>query len=137
MMGLPKTVSSGFSAVELLVTLFVAATFLAAGYQLFNFIITDSGNTRAESSASNGAYDYLRRYSDSATAPCTVLTPVNNQATLIEGVENAFITVSITCPQTDTPMISKIEVTVNYGNGATANTVKHATFVDKSKGGAS
>jgi len=128
------TSSAGFSAVELLVTLFVAATFLAAGYQLFNFIITDSGNTRAESAASNGAYDFLRRYSDSATAPCTVQTPVNNQATPVEGVENAFITVAITCPQTDAPMVSKIEVTINYGAGATANTVQHATFVDKTKG---
>lgn len=129
-----STTSRGFSAVELLITLFVAATFLAAGYQLFSFIINDSGNTRAESSASNGAYDYLRRYSDSATVPCTSITPLSNQSVTIEGVIDPVVTVTITCPQTDTPALSKIEVAISYGTGSDANTVKHATFIDKSKG---
>ena len=129
-----RTASQGFSAVELLVTLFVAATFLIAGYQLFNFIITDSGNARAEAAASNGAYDYLRRYSDNATLPCTVLTPVSNEKTTIEGVNEPTVTVTITCPKTDTPALSKVEVAVTYGFGSDAQTVRHATFIDKSKG---
>ena len=38
--------TAGFTAVELLVTLFVAAAFLLAGYQLFNFVIRDGSKNR-------------------------------------------------------------------------------------------
>lgn len=124
----------GFSAVELLITLFVAAIFLAAGYQLFNFVVTDSGNTRAESSVSNSAYDYLRRYSNSATNPCAASTVLSDQALTIDGVDTPTVTVTLSCPQTDTPSLTKVEVAITYGTGTTINTVKHATFVDKSKG---
>ena len=61
---------NGFTVVELLITLFIAAAFLVSGYQLFNLIIKDGGQTRAESRASNVAYDYLRKYSSSAVFPC-------------------------------------------------------------------
>jgi len=60
---------SGFTAVELLITLFVAAAFLIAAYQLFNLVVKDGGSTRAESRAANVAYDYLRQYAASSPAP--------------------------------------------------------------------
>lgn len=126
--------NAGFSAVELLITLFVAALFLAAGYQLYNFIITDSGNTRAESSVSNVAYNYLRQYITSATNPCSASTPLYNQAISISGVDSPAVSVIISCPLSGTPSLSKVEVDISYNVGSTTNTVKHATFVDKSKG---
>lgn len=126
--------TAGFTAVELLITLFVAAAFLAAGYQLFNLVIVDGGNTRAESAAGNIAYDYLRRYSDSATNPCTPSMPVSTTPVTIEGTKDATVTVSISCPQFDTPSVSKVESIIQYGIGAESNTVKFATYVDKSRG---
>lgn len=129
-----RTASSGFTAIELLITLFVAAAFLAAGYQLFNLVIKDGGNTRAESAASNVAYDYLRRYSDSSTNPCTTSTPLAGEAITIEGVASPLVTVAITCPQSATTTLSRIEVSISYGLGSDAKTVKYATYVDKSRG---
>lgn len=126
--------SAGFSAVELLITLFVAAMFLAAGYQLYNFVITDSGNARAESSVSNTAYNYLRQYASSATNPCSPSTVVSNQAITISGVDSPVMTVTLSCPQTSTPTLSKVDVSITYNVGSTTNKVEHATFVDKSKG---
>lgn len=126
--------SHGFTAVELLITLFVAAAFLVAGYQLFNVVITDGGNTRIEASASNIAYDYLRRYSNSATSPCTTSNPITEEGIWIDGAVNAEVSVSITCPQSATTTLSKVEVIVQYGEGSDVRTVKYATFVDKSKG---
>jgi len=132
----PFRSTQGFTAVELLITLFVAAAFLIAGYQLFNLVIQDGGNARAESAASNVAYDYLRRYSDSATNPCTASTPLTGQSVTLEGLSelNATVTVTITCPQSDAVTISKVEAIVAYGVGAEAKSVKYATFVDKSRG---
>lgn len=131
-----SALAAGFTAVELLITLFVAAAFLIAGYQLFNVVISDGGTTRAESAAGNVAYDYLRRYSDSATNPCAPATPVTGQPVAINGFDelDATISVVITCPQSDAVTTSKVEATLTYGAGADAKTVKYATFIDKSRG---
>lgn len=131
--------SQGFTAVELLITLFVAAAFLVGGYQLFNVIIKDSGEARAEASASNVAYDYLRRYSDSVSNPCAAGSPLTNQSVSLDGLADlqASVSVTVTCPQKDAPSISQVEATLTYGTGAEARTVRQATFVDKSRGASS
>lgn len=129
-----RSASAGFTAVELLITLFVAAAFLVAGYQLFNLVIRDGGDTRVEATAGNVAYDYLRRYADSASNPCTPSTPLASSPVTIEGAANATISISITCPQNDAPSLSQIEAIVAYGIGVDAHTVKFATYADKSRG---
>lgn len=120
----------GFSAVELLITLFIAATFIAAGYQLFSVITKTSSEARQQAKASNIAYDYLRRYSEQAVNPCVVVAP--SPAPTIpsgSGLANASITASITCPYGLNTPIAKVEVTVTYGNPQTE--VKHAIFINK------
>lgn len=120
----------GFSAVELLITLFIAATFIAAGYQLFSIITKTSSEARQQAKASNIAYDYLRRYSDQAVNPCVVVAP--SPAPTIpagSGLGNATISASITCPYGLNTPIAKVEVTVTYGNPQTE--VKHAIFLNK------
>lgn len=124
----------GFTAVELLITLFVAAAFLIAGYQLFNVVIKDGGETRAESKAANIAYDYMRQYSNSASNPCVASTPLTGSSVSIPGLANAKISIVISCPQADAPSVSKIEAFVVYGSANT--TIKFATFFDASKGAA-
>ena len=44
---------SGFTAVELLITLFIAVAFIATGYQLYTAILKDSAETRNQANASN------------------------------------------------------------------------------------
>jgi hypothetical protein len=118
---------SGLTAVELLITLFVAAAFLVAGFQLYNVIIKDGGKTRGESRASNVAYDYLRRYSGSATNPCSASTPLNNAPIEVAGISAVTVSVSITCPYTAVTNVSKINVTVQYNTPQ--ETVKYGTYV--------
>lgn len=126
----------GFTAVELLITLFVAAIFLIAGYQLFNVVIRDGGDARAESRAGNIAYTYMRKYSNAATNPCTPQTPVSNTAVTenTDGLTNAKVSITITCPQSDTPTVSKVEAIITYNDPQ--KTTRFSTFVDKSKGAA-
>ena len=121
------TKQSGFTAVELLITLFVAAAFLIASYQLFNLIIKDSGAARSESRAGNVAYDYMRRYVGWATSPCTTQNPLTNSAVVTDGLADTTVSVDITCPVAYTvSTVSKIEVTVKYNTPQ--QTVKYATF---------
>lgn len=52
--------AEGFTAVELLITLFVAALFIISGYQLYAVATADSADIRERSLASNIGYKYLR-----------------------------------------------------------------------------
>lgn len=124
-----KHEQSGFTIVELIITLFVAVAFLVAGYQLYNVIIKDGGLTRAESRASNVAYDYLRRYSTTATNPCAASTPVNNSSVNVSGISAVTITVAVTCPYSATSAVSKITVTLLYNTPQ--QTVKYSTYVNR------
>lgn len=115
-----------FSVVELLITLVIATIFLTASYQLYSTVLTDSGDTRKESAASNAAYDYLRRYSvTNVTNPCTSYSTTLTGVSVSE-VGNTNISVSVTCPYASLTDVSKISVSVSYNNPT--NTVTYATF---------
>lgn len=119
---------SGFTAVELLITLFVAAAFLVAGYQLYNVVIKDGGQTRAQARAANVAYDYLRRYSPSAVSPCVVSRPLNAASINVSGLAAVTVTVDLSCPYAATTSITKLDVTIFYNNNP-QQTVKYSTYV--------
>lgn len=122
-----KNTQAGFTAVELLVTLFVAAAFLIASYQLFNLIIKDGGATRSESRAANVAYDYLRQYSASSTTiPCTASSPLTDSSLSVDGLTDVKVGVTVSCLNNAISSLSKVEVTVTYNNPA--QTVKYATY---------
>jgi type II secretory pathway pseudopilin PulG len=124
---LRKSSKSGFTAVELLVTMFVAVAFLGAGYQLYSLIIKDGGQTRAQARAANTAYDYLRQYSLSADTPsCAASTPFDSSVS-VAGLTAVTVTVDLSCPYATTTNITKIDVTVRYNNPQ--QTVKYATYV--------
>jgi Tfp pilus assembly protein PilV len=120
---------TGFSAVELLITLFVAAAFLVAGYSLYNVVIKDGGQTRGQSRASNVAYDYMRRYSASAAFPCAASTPLSNAPVSVSGISAVTVTVVITCPFDSLTALSKVTTTVSYNNPQ--QTVVYSTYVKR------
>ena len=120
---------NGFTAVELLVTLFVAATFLAAGYQLYMLATKDGGETRAKSKANNVAYDYLQQYKAKATAPCTTTPSLVATPITVDGLTNVTVAVDISCPYTATTSVSKISVTIKYNTPQ--KTIINATYVTK------
>lgn len=123
---------AGFSAVELLITLFVLAAFLVAGVQLYNVVINDGAASRAEARASNIAYGYLRQYSTTAKNPCAPSTILNGESVEVQGLVNVSVTVSVTCPYGTSSDISKVEAKVTYNNPS--ETVVQATFVNKGSG---
>ena len=125
-----STSSAGFTAVELLVTLFVAAAFLLAGYQLFNAVIADGGRTRARTTVSNVAYGYLQQYASGATNPCTTSTPASNVSITIADIATPLLTATISCPLGTSSTLSRVDVTITYNNGA--DTISQARYIDKS-----
>jgi len=123
---------AGFSAVELLITLFIGVAFVATSYQLYSIINKGGGEVRDQSKASNIAYQNIQRASAAATNPCAAsssagVLPANS------GLANAAVTVTVTCPYGTTipgvsTTVSKISVTVTYGS---SQGVTHAVYVAK------
>lgn len=123
------TPQAGFSAVELLITLFIAAAFLATGYMLYSSIVRDSGATRQRAQASNIAYDYLRRYAAQVPSSCTSSTPLNNASITAEGLAAVRVTVQYSCPQASAiPALTRVQATVRYGSTTEPLEVSHAIY---------
>lgn len=116
----------GFTSVELLITLFIAAAFLMSGYQLYGLIIKDGGETRTQAKASNVIYDYLQRYKATVADTCTPQTPLTNQSIVVDGLADATITISITCPYVGVTSVSKIIATIQYGHPQ--QTISNSTY---------
>lgn len=128
---------SGFSAVELLITLFIAVAFIATGYQLYSTIVKDGGDARFRARASNLAYQNLRQAASTTFAcpgaPPAALTsnptpPANN------GLDNPVITQTITAPQGCgsgglwTGKVMLVQITVTYGPSTNRQDVTHAVY---------
>lgn len=116
----------GFTAVELLVTLFIAAIFISTGYQLYSLVVNDKGESGIRSIVSSAARDYLQDYKRYVTNPCTAQTIDNAVSITIGDVSNASITSEISCPYTNAKSISKVVVTINYNDPQ--QTVGAATY---------
>lgn len=127
----------GFSAVELLITLFVAVAFIATGYQLYSTIVKDGGEARFRARASNLAYENLRRAAD--TTPTCSATAAVSYPTVPSGsgLDTPRIIQTISAPQgcsgsTWQDRVMKVEITVEYGpSSSTKQEVTHAVYVSK------
>lgn len=120
---------TGFTTVELLITLFVAAMFIIAGFQLYSVIIKDSGEARDQAQASNVAYDYLQKYKSSATSSCTPNASLYTGNVTVNNLTNATVTVSMSCPYPSLLNITKITSTVKYNDPQ--QTVSSSAYVAK------
>lgn len=127
-----KPPQAGFTAVELLITLFVAAAFLIASYQLFNVVIQDGGQARAESRAGNIAYDYMRRYAPLAASTCSNFLPMTNAPVTAEGLTDVKVSIAFSCANNLATSPTKVDVTVTYNNPA--QTVQYSTYTVGSSG---
>lgn len=117
---------SGFSAVELVITLFIAAIFLIAGYQVWGFTQKAGAESDQFAKASNVAYEYLRKYSTSGVGSCVASGPTTTQLS-VDGLPNANVVVTASCPYGATIPITKVTSTVNYSSNQ-SKSVTHAIF---------
>lgn len=137
---IPFKTEEGFTAVELLITLFVAGFFIIAGFGLYGIIIRDGGTTRAQTIASNLAYGYVRQYRSSAQKPCTATNPLTNSSVTVAGLSSVKVSVVITCPYSGYPTtgtaavptaaqqsVSEVKATVSYNNPV--QTISNALYV--------
>jgi type II secretory pathway pseudopilin PulG len=118
----------GFSTIELLISLFIAAAFIATGFQLFTVVIQDGNEARLRSRASNVAHENLRKYAGSVTTVCSS-RPSTATPAAPSDLPQASITVAFSCPYGDDSKTTRIEATVTYGTPQ--QTVKENLDVSK------
>lgn len=131
-----QTSNAGFSAVELLITLFIAVAFVVTGYQLYSIVVSDGGDARARAIASNLAYENLRRVS--ATTPPCPASPTTSPITAPSnsGLDRPAITQIISAPRgcsggAWTDKIMKVQINIIHGPNEDRQEVTHAVYVAK------
>ncbi len=121
------TSADGFTAVELLITLFIASIFLMTGYQLYTVIMSDGASAKFQAKSANIAYEYLTNAQAAVAASCTPAAsapalPVNSD---VPGLE---IAVNTTCPYGNGNQVSRIEVIVKYGSATPKLEVRSVVY---------
>lgn len=126
--------SSGFTIVELIITIIVGMLLLTSIYQFYNYILTDSAESRTRAIASNLAYRYLREAAGSIPATCTSTASVTDVATHPAGTDlpppasAPAIRTTTKCATNSPSSVSIVTVEVRYGDPVT--TISHATYAE-------
>lgn len=124
----------GFTAVELLITLFIGTIFLIAGYQLSVQVTKDGADAEKTARVSNVVYERLRKTRfDSFQTVCggagSPSAPSNENVT-IDGLNGpAVLSTTYACPFTNTGLY-KVTITATYNDGVSNRVLRHAMFTN-------
>ena len=110
------TKEQGFSTVELLISLFIAAAFIATGFQLFSAVTNNSNEARLRSKAATIANEHLQKRAAAAPVPCVVQSPATNVAIPTSDLPQANYDVTYTCPYGAGARTTRVTIIVEYGN---------------------
>lgn len=124
-----KSTESGFTAIELLITLIIASMFLFAGYQLYTQVQRDGADANRAASVSGLTVNRLQ--STARTLSGTCASTLETQATVNEpGVGSVLYKQKIDCPNpTGTPNLKLIRITAEYQSNPTRS-VTHAIYAE-------
>ena len=107
--------TQGFSTVELLISLFIAAAFIGTGFQLFSAITKDSNEARLRAKATSIANTQLQKSLNAAPVPCVATAPGAGTAIPTSDLPQATYTVGYSCPYGAAAKTTRVTVAVTYG----------------------
>jgi hypothetical protein len=119
---------SGFSTVELMVSLFVAALFILSGSQLYSVVTNRVAESREMSEASSIGYEVLRK--EGSVYPVGVPTCPGGTTSTIARTSATLNSLSVSlhqCLVSSEVSLVRSTVTVSYSNPA--KKVVHATYI--------
>lgn len=115
---------SGFSAVELLVTLLIAAVFLFAGYQMYTQVTRDGSDSSRSAILSNILSERLRASAAAQPVTCVASGPATQTQT-VTGVGSVTYSTTVSCPSAVLTSMKFIRVDATY---STNKKVSHAIY---------
>ena len=136
MSNLQNQVQAGFSAVELLITLFIASIFLFSGYQLYTQVLKDGSDAGKTAQMSNLVYERMRQkaaeVTESAQAGCAASNEATtNESPTVSGFSSVTYTITVDCPYSTQGALSDlfyISVSASYNDGVSNKVITHATY---------
>lgn len=110
----------GFTAVEILVAVFIATVLLGGAYQVYGIVVDKSQEGRERALANNYAGEALKRLiATETTSPCTAklgtIPTTAGWPSLPSGISISSRTYAISCPFGSTHTVSKVSVEIKYG----------------------
>jgi prepilin-type N-terminal cleavage/methylation domain-containing protein len=129
---------TGFTAVELMITLFIASIFLLAGYQLYAQVTSDGAEAEASVRVSNVIQERLRKdmadFKAAAPSGCNLSTPtVSTESATYTGIGSMTMTITRRCPIPPDPSLTNLyQVTVGgtYTESGSSKTVRYSTYAN-------
>jgi len=118
------TSNLGFTAVEMLVTIVVAAIFATSFYMLFTTVNSASASARSNATASDLAYSYLRKYASASSTPTWfVCSTASGSSNTNDSVINSNATgqvlenITMTTAESNlpSPIVVKVTALATYG----------------------
>ncbi len=133
---------SGFTAIELLITLIVASLFLFSGYQLYVQVTRDGADANKTAVLSNIVYERMTKLAKDTTAlagnqagcaaSSAVTPPASPPPEQIPGVGSVVFKNTVKCPRSTTAGnltdLFYVEVEASYTDTGLTKKVKHATY---------
>lgn len=125
---------NGFSAAELLITLFIAALFLITGYQLYAYVARDGADSAQAARASTVAYQYLNSTAADKTytkKPCSASSqPSTVTLDASSKLNGGSVSTVVSCPYSTAPLsnITLVTTTVTYNGPSGQETVRRALY---------
>jgi prepilin-type N-terminal cleavage/methylation domain-containing protein len=138
-MSAPTKNQQGFTAVELLITLIIAAVFMFAGFQLYTQVTRDGTDANKSAVVSSKVNERLRRQANQTTAalpggcvaanlPATILTPATET---VPGVGTVTYTTTLRCSSNPVTIdVFLIKIDGSYNDAGIVKEVEHATYVN-------
>jgi len=112
----PLPQQRGFSTVELLISLFIAAAFIVTGFQLFSVVMNDSNNARLRAAAGTIVNTTIQQRTNSINSPCSPTPASATIAISTTELPQASAAVTYTCPYGASSKTTRINVVVSYGS---------------------
>ncbi len=112
------THEQGFSTVELLISLFIAAAFIATGFQLFSVVTRDSNEARLRAAAGSIVNTILQERISAANTICHPPPATATIAIPTAELPQASAAVTYSCPYGQSSSTTRVNVVVTYGTPA-------------------
>lgn len=113
---IPAAKEQGFSTVELLLSLFIAAAFIGAGFQLFSVVTKDSNEARLRAAAATIVNTTIQEHIGNASSPCAPAHAADTLTIPTEKLPQATAAITYSCPYGDSSKTTRVNVVVKYGS---------------------
>lgn len=128
---------SGFTAVELLITLIIASMFLFSGYQIYSQVTRDGSEAHKTAVVSNKVNERLRKevlQTSAASSGCVLADEQNNvflQTENVPGIGGVTYRKTVKCTNLPTTLdLFLVKVEGSYNDAGVTKKVEHAVYAN-------